>query len=487
MSREVSFDSIVICSTLNQMVNYVAIKEHNLCRNNIYNIKPGEKNGKSNYKNWDNNLIQVIGENYNWKNIEYTNDEIADHRNIVDKLINIFGGKDFNGNTITEFKKEKILWNITGGQRHFVMAITEYVYNHRPEDVIVYFEGDKEKMYYYTKNQNIKQKCKLENKDYNMTIPIALRLMGFEVSKREINKVSEYYNFLTSNNVNEFLEKCKLQGINEIKNKKPEYVYEQLYLEFKWYKKFYDIYCNSEILRKLLINSNRFSKDSTEEITKFGMIKGDIKAYIKEIDNEIKGEINTNFNDVFDDKGFDILKESIESIGKHLNGKVFGYILERMTFYKILGVLKSNKRLLENIADIDISVKIKYEVYESKDKLGLIDEFDILIVTKKGKVVMFECKSGGMTGDNAKSHNYSTYAVAGVYGSPLLVCPIKEQDVRKVERFDTRVKKFNKKICIENTDVYEYVRSAKYAANKAILNVCYIDEIDSKIKELIKR
>ncbi|WP_434302009.1 DNA-binding protein [Clostridium botulinum] len=477
MSRKVKFDSIAICSTLNQMVNYVVIKEHKLHSNNVYNIRLADENEKFNHEEWDDNLKEIIVRNYNWEDINYYNYEIKEHRNIIDKLIEKFGSDSSEFGSYP-LKEEKILWNITGGQRHFVMAITEYVYNHRPEDVIVYFEGDKEKMYYYAKNKNIQQEDILRNKDYNMTIPIALRLMGFEVSKREFNKVSEYYNFLISNNANEFREKCKLQSISKINDKKPEDLYEQLESELKWYKKFYDIYCNSKTLRKLLINSNKFTTDSTNERTKFDMIKEDIEAYIKEID----GEINTN--DLFDEKGFDILKKSI---GNHLNGKVFGYILEHMTLYKVLDVIKSNKRLLENIADIDTSVKIKYETDKSKDKLGLIDEFDILIVTKKGKVVMLECKSGGMSSDNAKSHNYSIYAVAGVYGAPILVCPIKDGDVGKKETFDTKVIVSGKKACKENTDVYEHVRSAKYAADKAKLNIFYIDKISEDIKKIIKR
>ncbi|ACQ51793.1 DNA-binding protein [Clostridium botulinum] len=484
MSRKVKFDSIAICSTLNQMVNYVVIKEHKLHSNNVYNIRLADENEKFNHEEWDDNLKEIIVRNYNWEDINYHNYEIKEHRNIIDKLIEKFGSDSSEFGSYP-LKEEKILWNITGGQRHFVMAITEYVYNHRPEDVIVYFEGDKEKMYYYAKNKNIQQEDILRNKDYNMTIPIALRLMGFAVSKREFNKVSEYYNFLISNNANEFREKCKLQSISKINDKKPEDLYEQLESELKWYKKFYDIYCNSKTLRKLLINSNKFTTDSTGK-TKFDMIKEDIKAYIKEIDNEIKSKTNTNVNvnDVFNGKGFDTLKKSI---GNHLNGKVFGYILEHMTLYKVLDVIKSNKRLLENIADIDTSVKIKYETDKSKDKLGLIDEFDILIVTKKGKVVMLECKSGGMSSDNAKSHNYSIYAVAGVYGAPILVCPIKDGDVGKKETFDTKVIVSGKKACKENTDVYEHVRSAKYAADKAKLNIFYIDRIAEDIKKIIKR
>ncbi|WP_061995680.1 hypothetical protein [Clostridium sp. ATCC 25772] len=482
MDKKIKFDSMVICSTLNQMVNYIVIKEHNININDIYNIRLKNGSEKFNYDKWDENLTSSLSGKFDKDRIiEYSEKQISNHKNIVKKLIKKFGSASSEFGSYP-LKEEKILWNITGGQRHFVMAITEYVYNHRPEDVIVYFEGDKEKMYYFAKNKNIQQEDIL---GYNMTIPIALRLMGFEVSQREVNKVSEYYNFLISNNANEFREKCILQDRRKINDKKPEDFYEQLESELKWYKKFYDIYCNSEILRKILINSNRFKTDSTNEKTKFDMITEDIEAYIKEIDNEIKSknDTNVNINDIFDEKGFDILKKSIEN---HLNGKVFGYILEHMTLYKVLDVIKSNKRLLENIADIDTSVKIKYGTDKSKDKLGLIDEFDILIVTKKGKVIMLECKSGGMSSDNAKSHNYSIYAVAGVYGAPILVCPIKDGDVGKKETFDTKAIVSGKKACEENTDVYEHVRSAKYAADKAKLSIFYIDKIAEDIK-IIKR
>ncbi len=40
-----------------------------------------------------------------------------------------------------------------------------------------------------------------------------------------------------------------------------------------------------------------------------------------------------------------------------------------------------------------------------------------------------------------------------------------------------------KKACKENTDVYEHVRSAKYAADKAKLNIFYIDRIAEDIKK----
>lgn len=475
MNKKIKFDSMVICSTLNQMVNYIAIKQHDIDINNIYNIRLKNIEDKFDYDKWDENLESTLGGEFESnKIIKYSNKQISNHKNIIKKLIKKFGGT-ITQNESYPFKEEKILWNITGGQRHFVMAITEYVYKYRTQDVIVYFEGDKEKMYYYTKNEKIKDENILKNKDYKMTIPIALRLMGFKVSGRDQDKTSKYYNFLISDSKNKFLEICKQQKISEIEEKSVENVYKQLNDEFNWYHKFYRLYYSSENLRKLLINSNRYQKNSE---TKFYRIKEEIEVYKEKIQEEAKIMLNININDVLNEQGYEILDKSI---GNHKNAKVFGYILERITLYKVLEVLRNNPELLKNIADIDSSVKIGDK---NSDDKGLVDEFDILIVTKKGKVIMIECKSGGMTGDNAKSHNYSTYAIAGVYGAPILICPVLENNnIEKEEKFDTKISIQDKKVCEPNNDVYEHVRSARKAARKANLNICYID----KIAELIKK
>ena len=479
MNKKIKFDSMVICSTLNQMVNYIAIKEHDININNIYNIRLEEGNDKFNYDKWDRNLEGVLGGKlHSGKIIQYSDDEILDHENIIDRLIEEFGGKN-SYDEIYPLKKEKILWNITGGQRHFVMAITEYVYNERPQDVIVYFEGDNEKMYYYTKNNEIKDEDIYKKEEYKITIPIALRLMGFEVSDKELNESSKYYNFLISDSKEEFLKVYELQNKNKIDGKDVRDVYKQLDEQHKWYGEFYNTYCNSEILRKLFINSNKFKGNN--DITVFDKIKEDIEEHIK--DNLIIDNKNI-ISDILNEEGFKILKESIR---EHTNGKVFGYILEKMTFYKVLSVLKNNKRLMKEIADIDISVKIKGGT-DDKDNLGVIDEFDILLVTKKGKVIMFECKSGSMSGDNAKSHNYSTYAIAGVYGEPTLICPtVKDEDgFTNKKEFETKVKnQLGEKECEKNKDVYQYIKSARNAAIKAGLDICYVNTIGEKIKELI--
>ncbi len=454
MKRE--FDAIVICSTLNQMVNYIAIQEHGI--KNVYNITMKEKNYKFNQEKWNKNLekvlklseVKIAPKNF----ISYVRDEVSNHKNIIKKLEENFGSIDGKHS----IKKESILWNITGGQRHFVMAITEYVYANRPEDVIVYYEGDSEQMYYYSKNSKM-HKGDISYSNYLMTIPIALKLMGFDVSERSLVESSKYYKVLLENEEDD--------NINA---------------EYNWYTRFYNTYVKSEKLRQLLINSNRFENDVQAADNKKTIQSKKIKrTVLDKVIEDIKKHINSNeiidSEDCFND--FTVLKKSM---GDHDKGKVFGYILEKMTFYKIINILKGNKELMSKVADIDVSVKIKGDRADLDKKI--VDEFDILILTKKGKVIMLECKSGGMTGDNAKSHNYSTYAVAGVYGTPILISPIDNRE--KVKKFESKVECLSDKEKMINEDVYKYLRSSGYAAEKANIEILSIEDIiEEKLKDLL--
>ncbi|AYD40244.1 DNA-binding protein [Clostridium fermenticellae] len=454
------FDSIVICSTLNQMVNYIVIQEHGI--KNIYNITIKEENDKFDYKRWDENLENIlklsgVGSILD-NSISYGRNEISDHKSIIQKLEEKFDSID------DKYSKESILWNITGGQRYFVMAITEYVYNNRPQDVIVYYEGDCEKMYYYSKKQKFQEKnIFINNRPYPMTISIALKIMGFEISGRSLMEPSKYYKFLIEEDVD--------KNING---------------EYNWYAKFYKDYIdnNNEKLRQLLINSNRFQndeidvqvKDNKKTIQTKKINRTVLDKIIEDIEKHLKSDEIIDSEDCFND--FNVLKNSIEN---HDKGKVFGYILERMTLYKVIQILKEDKNLMSKIADIDISVKIKGDRTDLDKKI--IDEFDILILTKKGKIIMMECKSGGMTGDNAKSHNYSTYAVAGIYGTPILICPINNRG--DVKKFQSEVEHLSDKEKKNNEDVYQYIRSSGYAAEKANLDIWTVYEIEEKLKNLL--
>ena len=103
MSEKIRFDSAVILSTLNQMVNYVVIKKHNISK--IYNITRGKtksKNSKFNNSSWDENLKDALGfSKYQFKPVDYDDNSIENHENIKSKLEEHFNNVD-----------EKIIWNM---------------------------------------------------------------------------------------------------------------------------------------------------------------------------------------------------------------------------------------------------------------------------------------------------------------------------------------------------------------------------------------
>lgn len=455
------YDAIVICSTLNQMVNYIPIMLHKIDTKNIYNIRrrtPANKilKDKFAYDNWDKNLKEVLElkSDCDIQNIKFNEKEISNHTNIIDCIKSNIGEK---------IKGKKVLWNITGGQRHFVMAITEYVLNckERENDVILYYDGDREKIYYYGQNKShIKLFDLLKQElNYEITIPKALRLMGFKVKDREnLREPSDYY--------------------KEIKKEKTE--------EHKWYTNFQKFYCKNEELRRLLVNSNRFKDDKEESTDKNSKHESKItKSVLDKILSEIEASgLNENIKDMFKGDDLNTLKASL---GEHCKGKVFGYMLEKMTLYNLMDIIKSYG-YTDIISDIDADISV--DSAKSKDnnpcnKLKNLDQFDVMMATKTGKIIMLECKSGGMSGDNAKSNNYSTYAIAGVYGNPILVVPIIDGDSKSEKiHYQSKVEKNNSDELelTENKDVYKYIKAAISSAERASIDHKCINELSKILK-----
>lgn len=101
-----------------------------------------------------------------------------------------------------------------------------------------------------------------------------------------------------------------------------------------------------------------------------------------------------------------------------------------------------------------------------------IDEFDIALLTKNGKFMIFECKSGGMEGDVAKSTKYSTYAVSGAYGLPILITPLLQDEIDSIDNLDK--------------DIYGYSQSAIKSAKRVSLDVWGLDNIEKNLKKYIE-
>jgi len=365
----------VMVSTLNQMVNYIPLKYFEF--KEVYNLTVEDSEYADNGK-WDTNLQEVLGNEVSISQIEFKQSEITNIQTIKNRL--------------DKFKNKKIFWNITGGQRPFILAINQIA---KESDVICYLEGNNSQMV-LLKNNKI-----LDNSSYeldNLNIETALTLMGFEIKETKTS------------------ERNLVQTCDED--------------EKKFYLEFLDEYIKNKKLRENLILLNRDSKK--------------VKAK-KEIKESLK------------DLKYSKIDEELEK------NKAFGFILEKLAGYKILDLAK------DKIADMSLGEKINH----SKDKVDEyhIDEFDIALLTKNGKFMIFECKSGGMSGDVAKSTKYSTYAVSGAYGLPILITPLLQDDIDKIDDLDK--------------DVYDYIQSAVKSAKRAGLEIWGLDEIEDRLKKYI--
>jgi len=237
-------------------------------------------------------------------------------------------------------------------------------------------------------------------------------------------------------------------------NKKIEKNYDEDKKEF--YLEFLDKYTKSKELREKLISLNKKDTDKDKTIE-------DIKKILPNLDKTTLDKI-LSYSEK-DDKQ---------------QKKIFGYILESLAGYKILEVAK------DKIADINFSEKINHLRQDDRTSEKEIDEFDIALLTKNGKFMIFECKSGGMEGDVAKSTKYSTYAVSGVYGKPILITPLLEKEIIAIRRKSTLSKDYNddyKYLCDE---LYKTIRQAINSAIRAGLEVWGLDEIEKKLEKYIE-
>ncbi len=366
----------VFASTLNQMINYIPIKMFSF--KELYSVTLCN----------DANLTKKVEDNEEWdRHLSGLISDINEIKIYQNEYLNV-------SKTIGQFRKElegkKVFWNLTGGQRPFVLAVLEYVKN-RPDDYVAYLEGNTGKLTLRINNVERDLGYQLP-KEANLET--ALKLMGY--------KPQSTFNSNVTIDTNE---------------------------QNFWADTFYKQYIGSKDFRKnlVLLNKKKDEKDQT-------------------IDKNKCWEEIFNILGLTDKSYLDAYKNSKAEYP-------FGYILEKMVFY----VLYKN---------FHTKVQQIYASLRSYADGSQIDEFDIIILTKTGKVINFECKSGVMDGDVAKSTKYSTYAISGVYGLPILITPL--------------LKQYKKEFPFENSC------DAISAADRANLKVWFIDEIKTKLEDLLK-
>lgn len=389
--EEVKGSLYVMVSTLNQMVNYIPYKYFGFDK--VWNITTNDKKNKD----WDIYYGNVKDTQID-KNIEFQHSEILKITQIEKRI----------KRELKSLSNNKIFWNITGGQRPFVLAIHNLIKSDELKDKIqylCYLEGNKGEMRIMKFENGILSDDVTNSYSYQiegLTIEIALKLMGYNPN-----------------------------GIENLKNILENKAKQQTLAGF--YSKFYEAYkdhnnknSNGKKLREIMPEFNSNTKNFDAIIDKFPTIQG-------------------------------LTKDEIEEEWKdYKTRKTFGYILEDMLLYLLLKSIKDNG-LEKYIAGIYPSTKINANYMDTNET---VDEFDTLILTKTGQIISFEAKSGSMSGDNAKSTNYSTYAIAGVYGLPILITP-------QINDCD----KINKNIT-----------GAVNAAKRANLGIWYLEDIGKNLK-----
>lgn len=383
----------IFASTLNQMVNYIPWKKFGFKNSKALTITD---NKEFDNEKWNKHLQDVIG---NFDKIKITQEKMLSIVDVKDALEEKIG-------------TNKILWNITGGQRPFLFAVNQII---RPDDRLCYLEGNTQRLIILKPDGSIESTLDYTVDD-EMTIEIALKLMGFDVSKNGKNRTESF---------------------ETLKNHKDK----------DFFIKLTDEVAKNDNLRLALVETNKPDKK---------------QAAIAKLKNK--------FSSLFTPDELKLLDEEYLT-KKSKKGKEktypFGYILEYMAAFKIL-----SSKVVDKIADMNVSASL-YFTDEEQQKAGggsSIDEFDIAILTKTGQLIIIECKSGIMSGDVAKSTKYSTYAAAGVYGKPILITPLKKEEI-----------KYLTKTAISD-EVFDSIKSAIRSANRATLEVWGIDEIVAKVE-----
>ena len=318
---------------------------------------------------------------------------------------------------IDDRKNKNFIWNVTGGQRNILFTTMKYIEDNADTSsnhTVMYLEGNTQKITvgYYDRNE---WKFGAVNNSYRSdTIDLhnLFRLAGYE------SKISNAVSINKDKNEEDFLDLLKAYS--------------------NFYSKLYQV---NEEVRKKLIESNKWNKKENNANEFFKLLDG-----IKH-----KGEVT--------DDDFKIIKKSLKNRTNYL----FGYFLEYMAAAVIWNAVKEmSKQDADFFYSLSHSVKVRKHDWREEEKFC---ELDLVLLLRSGQTVVFECKSGFMSAENAKSREYTAYALGGVYGKPILITPLSKHEA----------------VAGEKSDGYENITKAYSSARRAGLEVFHLDNLKKRI------
>lgn len=456
-------DTFVMCSTLNQIVNYIPIMNMLECKaqsdNNSRKVKlvnltyEGELRGslesksgdaseetgiRFDNKGWDENLRNVLREEFVRRSeenedlsefIEQNEEGDEGHEFIFDvELAREYYQDDYEEKICDCIKnRESVVWNITGGQRNILLTVLDLI----REDIgkeqlgkhhtILYMEGNTNRWIVGTITSNSSKIEKRELEELyqvkDLSIQKVLGLAGFNVS-------GEYKPISIEQLINDIEKKQKVRR--------------------DAYEKFWEIYKKDLTLRENCLRVQ--SKKEQDKVYDWNSLISDL---------EKKDRLN---------------KEELE-VFKGIQGEdtsKFGYVLEELLFFRILEAIK---KLRKSDEWKDYFIELRHNI-SPKDE-GTYCQFDVVLLARTGQPIIFECKSSAISSDTAKARMYTSYAVSGVYGTPILVPPFLNEDYDEI-----------KKALIQEKTIWSKMKSLYNAAKISGIRLWHLDEIEENIKTL---
>ncbi|GEM_PF-1285684 len=495
---------VMFCnSTGNQTINLIPALQFNIPEIIIYSTDHTEKTGLSE------RLLNVI-KNRRIKTsvVILSNEEEKNPLSLIDKLL--FHAK----------KYEKIIWNISGGQKIPTIAL-QTAFQRRinagfKEDILLYLEAKPPETWYYDssfKSHKVRTKADTNLKEI-------LFLYGYDLYEDKNEKMLEIYPSI-SNDAKEKL---------EVGRKALNYYIENDYFReafFNWMKPYEPDIKNKNDIRELIrytlnqikpkVNDIKLKKAGYEKLEetighiikdlhttdinslKEGARKLKIISKPEELFNDywngIKGKTiektieKIDFDEIkllrrdVDKQTINNLKIQIEDIGGVFNDKIGdiiykkdiyhfsalrkgnGFLYEWMVAAYLFDIVNEDECLKQYIGQIHWSVKTKPFNSQKHDA-----ELDLVITTKFGTLITIELKTYDFSGDTAKAKEGTTFKKSGPYGKAVIVGPLLKSIVK------------------HNYEDYPYyidgtVRSQQETAERNGIEYWYLDDIPSKIKQ----
>lgn len=373
---------MVIMSTGNQTVNVMPIRILDIDKTYILSTKFAKDK-------WTDRLVHYLEKkNKKYEIVDISPEEEMDVNKLQEKIMKIV--KD----------KKNCYLNITGGQKFYTSACERVIMSN--EDIKrVYIDGHSKKIYVDNDYKNLKCDFNLENilNIYGYT-HIKEDTKTWELNNSDAFRLKKYYNignrYIKESEISNLLLEKKSVKQNEI---------------YRFYNNLDSLYRQKSCLDKELLLTfeslySKFNCHYKEQIK-----QSQIESSAKSQDFQIKKLMNVAKINSNDDK--DLFGEIIN----HDKGSFF----EKMVLAQIMNILEKDNELKQRVTKVYTSVKtLKLQ----SEKGEIESEYDIVILTNYGTLIILEVKTGVYNGDHAKGKEYGAITKSGPYGKSVIVGPL---------------------------------------------------------------